>query len=206
MLYIGAGIDYEPILQFPEIKTMYFVDCQPNYNPSFLRSRDAKEIQMPVDFFVSTLTTVWKAQGIDLVEKTDSKLVFNRNDEQTIYYYLNTIFPNDISKFDIPKDELTHICVKGFDPHSDVLLFANIDKPISFIGYHGTDYTQPVKVNTNTILNGLNSENKVIMKYFDTYVYVSKNKELTNSETWSKFLNRVYHDKIPVHKVHKRCL
>lgn len=139
-IYVGAGIDIQPILLFPEIDIFYYIDSQP--------------------FSVHGTRAIYETQvnllgRIDFTDRLDNtfenvlkmKLTFSsyflriyKNEKVQVYYCTNTSFPEDYKYikhiFDSPNLYAFIMC--GYDPHS--VMLKHLEKPIIFIGNDRTCY------------------------------------------------------------------
>ena len=102
-LYIGAGIDVDPITKCPDINTFYYVDSQPNsefgvkYNSGFVRPN-----------FIPDLNKKMFDIGMIFTGRTKNLRTYTNN-IHTVNYYTNTSIPehNDIIKSLEIKSETT---------------------------------------------------------------------------------------------------
>jgi hypothetical protein len=151
-LYIGAGTDTDPIIKCPDIKTFYYVDCQPN-SEFGLKSGYFRP------HFISNLNREMIGIGMQLIKTEDNVFTYS-NGDQTVYYYTNTALPDHNDK--IKNLKYDTLIVAGYHPHPCVL--ENNDHKLKFIGFENTCYS---KEEQETLLSRSYVTNKVIVQ--DTF-------------------------------------
>jgi hypothetical protein len=86
--YPGAGTDLTPPVLFPEIKTWYYMDSQP-------RSEYGDTVTLYRPRFIETLDQTMTQCGFELVGEEDHLRTYvSPSTDQTIYYQINTTFPD----------------------------------------------------------------------------------------------------------------
>jgi hypothetical protein len=188
MLYVGAGFDCTPIVQFSNVLNFYFFDSQPKYNPTFLkRKSSSNNVKLPNDYFKSTLISQWKQFGIEFVEQKQNKLIFKRYGQQVIHYYINCHVPNDIKDITISKP-IRYVFVKGYDPDIGILSLTNYrnhdNNKLIFIGDYNTNY-RFAKDNTS-LINHLNTDSD--QDIFQSFILITKQNKLLYRSNWNDFL------------------
>lgn len=86
--YPGAGTDLAPPVLFPDIKTWWYMDCQPRsefgYHKGYYR-----------EYFIDNLNEIMDQCGFDLeTVNGDLRTYYSSSTDQTIYYETNTVFPD----------------------------------------------------------------------------------------------------------------
>lgn len=153
-LYIGAGTDIEPITKCPEIKTFYYVDCQPNsefgvrYDLGFVRPN-----------FIPDLNKEMTKIGMEFIDTVDNIRTYS-NGDQTVHYYTNTAIPEHNDR--IKSLEYDTLIVAGHHPHYCFL--DNNSHQLKFIGFQGTSYS---KEEQETLLSRSYTTNKILIQDSD---------------------------------------
>ena len=158
ILYIGAGLDLNPIKHFPDINEFVFVDTLPsteydtdNFIPDLTHSAKTLgfdfEYIKETDFkyFTSIMTITQRIKWIGRVLETFPQInpsvavFYNYKTSQELKYYLSTnILRNISSKLLEDIESSTKLVVSGY--HPDKLILELISKPISLYGYTNTKY------------------------------------------------------------------
>ena len=154
-LYIGAGTDTDPITKFPDIKTFYYVDCQPNsefgvnYSPGFARPK-----------FIPNLNKKMTDIGMKFINSIDDIRTYS-NGDQTVHYYTNTSIPEHNDRIKLL--EYDTLIVAGHHPHH--LFLDNNNYKLKFIGFQGTVYS---KEEQETLLSRSYITNKIIVQNIES--------------------------------------
>lgn len=107
--YPGAGSDMAPPVLFPEIKTWYYMDSQPQseYGDTVILYRPT---------FLNHLDRTMKQCGFNMKEIDNNLLTYFSSDtEQTIYYETSTVFPKS---WDPVKQAGSTLVLCGYDMNS----------------------------------------------------------------------------------------
>ena len=84
--YPGAGTDLTPVVLFPEIKTWYYMDSQPQ--------SEHGDVVLYRPKFLNQLDQAMQRCGFKMKEVENHFLTyFSSETEQTIYYETSTVFP-----------------------------------------------------------------------------------------------------------------
>lgn len=192
-VYVGAGIDIQPILLFPEINIFYYIDSQPF-------SVNGKKA-----IYENGINLLGRMNFSDKLENTfenilKMKLVFSsyflqiyKNKHVTVYYCLNTSFPEDYTyvKHIFESPNLYAFIMCGHDPHS--IIFQNLNKSIIFIGNDRTCYDDVeydwVNVEDSSFY-WLNHNVNNIQKKITAYYCINKLRSTIKiNKTWNEFTN-----------------
>ena len=203
LLYIGAGLDLNPLKHFPNTKNFVFVDTLP-------RSEFDSDTFIPVYFhknFIEQLTSKIKLYGFEFEysEQTDPKyftsimsiaqrikwfgrvletfpqinptvmVFYNYKTSQELRYYMSTnILRNIKSKLLLDIESSTGLIVSGY--HPDKLILELISRPISLYGYTGTVYNiKPEEQDSpDNMFVKLFKEPELTLKYFNNIYFVGE--------------------------------
>lgn len=133
MVYGGAGMDFLPVLFFPNVHQFIFIDCLPRYNED---SSEMEEFEKLDKAAVNS-----GLQKISYNAESNLHIYFHPANEQYVYYYSNTELPHDF-KGDV-RDAVQGwdaIYIAGHFPHECLLDAAVKDVPLTFIGIYSTLY------------------------------------------------------------------
>ena len=144
-VYIGAGCDLRPVNNFKNIKTFYYIDCQPFSEFGINRSKEWKDGQWTGKFtdgfsrpnFIPELEKTMTENNMKLT-KIEKNIRTYTNGNQTLYYYTNTSIPEHYENIKDKIKDFNVLIVAGHDPHS---IFLDATNNINqFIGYENTVY------------------------------------------------------------------
>jgi hypothetical protein len=201
LLYIGAGLDTNPLLFFSDYSRFIFFDTQP-------RTVNNNETQFDIDSykgdFINNLVSKYKELGFTLeknriIDKDYHKQILNEEQmeqynttpinninpeliifvkaktKQIIKYYISTNISSNLNETilnDI-KNTTGLIISKHFP---DAILLNYIKSPITFYGYMNNDYIICGETNNGTdpktIMNVLQEEPE--QKYFDNFYLINE--------------------------------
>ena len=206
-VYVGAGVDLRPVNNFKNIKTFYYIDCQPFSEFGVMRSKEWKGGQWTGKFdngfsrpnFIPRLDKTMTENNMKLVKIEDNVRTYT-NGNQTIHYYTNTSMPEHYEDIkDVIKD-FNVLIVAGHDPHG---IFLDATKNIKqFIGYENTSYfndkydpnhrdsekygilNEFAQEDVNNVIYNLHNGN--IQQKFSKFTYVEK-KKIYNFVHWDDF-------------------
>lgn len=201
ILYIGAGLDFDPFSHFKDTKEFVFIDSNPRnaygypyyyrgfYCKHFLPQLKGKLVKL--GFKLITKLTFTDNYSEILVDDLDSTLLEYKKDDITLKYYYSTGIPEDLwDNFDLQKDitECDTVLVCGHHPHKEFEEF--IPKPFHFIGYNSTyfpnDYEEFIKEdedNKRNIISYMLQNPKVVKDY----TFMNKNGEMKTFDSYEKF-------------------
>lgn len=108
--YPGAGLDFSPVVLFPNISKWYYLDSQPLSEFGNIRSSGYERPN-----FIPNLQQCMKQLNFDLIYKNVKGLYiyYNGKRKQYIIYYTNHIFPDDLHIFNDKAIDTLVLC--GFD-------------------------------------------------------------------------------------------
>ena len=214
-VYVGAGCDLRPVNNFKNIKTFYYIDCQPFSEFGIKRSKEWKDGQWTGKFtdgfsrpnFIPELDKTMTENNMKLA-KVENNIRTYTNGNQTLHYYTNTSMPEHYEDIKDEIKDFNVLIVAGHDPHS---IFLDATNNINqFIGYENTSYFND-KYDENSrdseedgILNEFmhEYENNVIYKLhnsniqqkFSKFSFISGEKR-SDFEKWNNFY--MYSKKVP---------
>lgn len=199
ILYIGAGLDFEPFLHFPETKNFLFIDSRPRnyyghdyysrgfYDKIFLPQLKGKLIRLNFNNISNKVLTDNYSEI--LVEDLDcTKSTWVKEDIILDYYY-STGIPEDLWNTDGLKEDISQcetLVVAGHHPHHEFVEV--IQKPFHFIGYSGTYYPE----NLEEFIKEDENNKRNIITYIFQHPEVVKDYTFVNSNTGEKQLCKNY--------------
>ena len=106
--YPGAGTDLSPPLLFPEIKTWWYMDSQPQ--------SEYGDVILYRPKFLNQLNQTMNQCGFELLQVEDTlRTYFSLSTDQTIYYETSTVFPK---AWDPSKHAGSTLVLCGYDMES----------------------------------------------------------------------------------------
>ncbi len=137
--YIGSLSDIYPVLQLPHIKTWIYVDSLPlSEGPDsqiyFELSEDPEEdLRLKKDpelrqnfFFKEWDNHFLQCNFNRTLHDPDNSLLVYTNNDQTIYFFYNTLFPQTKNKlFYTMLQNANNIYLSGFSPHQKILQYVS---------------------------------------------------------------------------------
>jgi len=109
--YPGAGTDLTPVVLFPEIKTWYYMDSQPQ--------SEHGDVVLYRPKFLNQLDQAMQRCGFKMKEVENHFLTyFSSETEQTIYYETSTVFPK---AWDPVKHAGSTLVLCGYDMESETI-------------------------------------------------------------------------------------
>ena len=134
MVYGGAGMDFLPVLYFPNVHQFIFIDWLPKCYDDRTEQEEYEKLDQAA-----------KDSGLQKVSynpQSSLHIYFHPKNEQYVYYYTNTRLPDDLHG-DV-RDAIEGwdaIYISGYFPHECLLDAAVKDSPLTFIGIYTTLYS-----------------------------------------------------------------
>ena len=127
-LYVGAGLDVQPIIKNKNIKIFHYIDGQPNSEfgiDEYILEKGKNAFSRPN--FISNLDKQMNKHNIKLINiNNNNNIRTYSNGFQTIYYYTNTSIPEHFNKISKYIQNIDTLIIIGYDPSSIIL--NNINK------------------------------------------------------------------------------
>jgi len=141
-IYIGAGFDLEPIIAMKDTTEFVFVDSLPytefpdtSYETIATCANFVERLQDKMNkngFYASQLlTNLSSKQYIDFRSK---------NNTHHIRYYINTVFPRDVSTILYDLQTSQYLIVKGFNPDPIILKYMRHPTIVMFSDSMNSDF------------------------------------------------------------------
>ena len=160
-LYVGAGTDMKPLQCMKNIKHFFYIDCQPFSEFGILRSKEWKNGKWTGKYtdgfsrpnFIPRLEKEIAENNIKQKSVDNDTRTYTKGN-QTLYYYTNTSVPEHIKRVSQEVPEYDYLIVSGHDPDSAIVnnMNKNMNKKITFVGFHSTyygiDYEYPENANS----------------------------------------------------------
>ena len=176
-LYVGAGIDTQPLLHFPLAQVFICIDSQPfsEYGRSSVFDDELYRYDFIEQFigayaqigYILSSRKIYNNKNNNHIIQPELFIFWNKETHQHIKYYTSTDILYDLNPeliYDI--QQTTALIVSRYFPHK--ILLDYILQPINFYGYDNTvwDYI--------TVDNSSGSELSSIMKMFENPHIVNK--------------------------------
>lgn len=196
LLYIGAGLDLNPLKHFPNTREFVFIDTLPRsefdsdtFVPEYFNSNFVSKLisgikmfgfefeymeELDSKYFVSILSLGQRIRWINQVKQTFPQInptlivFYNHKTSQEVKYYLSTnIMKNICSKLVADIETSTGLIISGY--HPDKLILQLISRPISLYGYTQTAYDiKPDELeNIDSMFAFLFQNLHLVKSYFD---------------------------------------
>ena len=185
-IYIGAGLDLQPIKLFKNLKKFHYIDSQPFSefgNKKYILSNGQNAFYKPN--FIRNLDFKMNKNYFKLIKNNNNIRIYSNN-TQIIFYYINISIPENFNKIKNYIKNVDTIIIIEHDPHN---IFLNHIKNnnLIFIGNNNTFY----KNNYNDILNStIYKINNTNFKNKFNYFYLIFNKKIIKFKNWNKFLKK----------------
>ena len=183
-LYVGAGLDVQPIIKNKNIKIFHYIDGQPNSEfgiDEYILENGKNAFSRPN--FISNLNKQMNKNNIKLINiNNNNNIRTYSNGFQTIYYYTNTSIPEHFNKISKYIQNIDTLIIIGYDPSSIIL--NNINKQLTFIGNSDTFYGNSEYEIENSIIYNLHNNN---LKNKFTSFNLMNNDSIFTFNTWKEF-------------------
>lgn len=118
LVYFGAGVDFEPLIELYDIKVFYYVDALPNtkhYQPT----EEGRCLGEWIDnHFTEGIEYALNKLGWQCLEKNENSLLYVKDDKE-FHYYMNRNLATDEGAVLLAKHLLricSHVFMRGYVP------------------------------------------------------------------------------------------
>jgi hypothetical protein len=182
-LYIGAGLDLDPLKLYKNIKEFHYVDSAPRSGHGYMKRYNGYPSHLYRAKFIENLDNEMSKNNFRLLKILGDIRLYSNN-SQKLWYHTNVSIPQDIDK--IRGINFHKLIVAGHDPHIDIL---NLTKnKLTFIGNTNTvyKYCKNEYEHDNQLTKQIH-ENENIRNIFESFEMFT-NEGINKFNKWEEFI------------------